>query len=159
MAALAALAVSTGVVGCGPSSHAHARRSVIPTPPVFEDDDRVDRIGVRAIWIVYVGAKNAPASITRSRAEARERAEMVASVAQMAGESFVELERKYGDRPPLADGGGDGATLERGKGLLPPAVEAAAFRLSLGEVSSAIETDEGFVVLKRTGLGRSTGAH
>lgn len=125
---------------------------MIPTPPVFEDDDGLGRIAVRAIWVAYTGAKGAGASVTRTRAQARERAEMVSGIAQMSGESFPELERKYSDRSALVSGGGPGAVLERGKGLLPKPAETAAFRLAVGEVSPAVETDEGFVVVKRTGL-------
>lgn len=146
------------VAGCAPSSHAEARRTVIPTPPVFEDDEDQGRIAVRAIWIAYAGAKGARADLTRTHAEAHERADMVAGVAQMSGESFVELERKYSDRSGLVTGGGAGAILERGNGLLPKAAETAAFRLAVGEVSPAVETEEGFVVVKRTGLRGATGA-
>lgn len=156
--AVALLLLLTCAAGCEPSSHAGDRRSVIPTPPVFEDDDGLGRIAVRAIWISYAGAKGATASVTRTRADARERADMVAGIAQMSGESFPELERKYSDRSALADGGGPGAVLDRGNGLLPKPAETAAFRLAVGEVSHAIETDEGFVVVKRTGLPRAARA-
>lgn len=157
--AVALVLLVTCAAGCEPSSHADARRSVIPTPPVFEDDEGRSRIAVRAIWIGYAGAKGIAASVTRTRVEARERADMVAGIAQMSGESFPELERKYSDRPALVDGGGPGAVLDRGNGLLPKPAETAAFRLAVGEVSHAVETDEGFIVVLRTGLPRASTAH
>ena len=143
--------VCGALLGCAPSSHAGARKSVIPTPPVFVDDDNdLGVIGVRAIFVAYKGAEGAPSDLERSQAQAQERAEMVANVAQMAGRSFPELVRKYSDHPPLQDGGGPGARLERGNGLLPPAAEQAAFRLSIGEVSNPVETTQGYVILMRT---------
>lgn len=147
---VAGLLLATSAVGCSAASHAGERRSVIPTPAVFEDDEGLDRIAVRAIWIVYAGAKGAATTIERTRNQAHDRAEMVAGVAQMSGESFPELVQKYSDRPSLKDGGGAGAVLERGNGLLPPPAEEAAFRLAVGEVSPVVMTEEGFVIIMRT---------
>jgi hypothetical protein len=138
------------LLGCSPSSRAGARKSVIPTSPVFSEDSDTSAIGVRAIYVAYKGAEGAPSDLTRSKEQAQERAVMVANVAQMAGRSFPELVRKYSDRPPLKDGGGPGARLERGKGLLPSAAEQSAFRLSIGEVSAPVQTEQGYMILMRT---------
>src|SRR4029077_18194524 len=105
--------------------------------------------GVRAFIVTYVGAKNAPADVTRTKQQAQKRAQMVANIAQMSGEHFNELALKYGDRPLVPDAS-PGALLERGSGLLDKKVEAAAFALAIGEASKAIETDEGFVIVRRT---------
>lgn len=151
MLRFAAILVLASACACTPSSHAGARESVIPTPPVFEDDERASQIYVRAIWIAWTGAEAAASTIARTREEARERADMVAGVAQMAGESFPELVAKYSDRPALgAGGGGAGAELVAGNGILPPAAEAAAFRLAIGEVSPPVDTPQGFVIVMRT---------
>jgi parvulin-like peptidyl-prolyl isomerase len=145
------LSLALLAAACSPSSRAEDRPEVIPTPPVLSvGDEETPRIGVRAVFISYAGAENAPRGVTRTREQARERAEMVATVAQMSGERFVELERKYSDRPPLRDGGGPGILLERGGGVLDPAVEKAAFGLTVGEVSQPIATPEGWVIVART---------
>ena len=134
---------------CGASSHSERNDAVIPTPPVLNDDPGAeDRIGARALVIAFAGAKDAPSSVDRSKDAARERAKMVANVAQMSGEAFPELVLKYGDRPLLADNAA-GTLVERGSGLLPPEAERSAFALAIGEVSAPIETALGFVIVQR----------
>jgi peptidyl-prolyl cis-trans isomerase NIMA-interacting 1 len=134
---------------CNPTSRAERNDAVVPTPPVLNDAAGSDsRIGARALLIAYAGAKGAPNGIQRSKQEARERASMVANIAQMSGEAFPELVIKYSDRPLLADNAA-GTLVERGSGLLPPEAERAAFALAVGEVSAPIETAEGFVIAQR----------
>lgn len=136
---------------CSPTSHAPDRKVVIPEPPLATEGQEVEGdIGVRAIFVAWTGAKGAPSDLVRTKAEAKARAEQAAAVAGMSGEHFVELVLKYSDRPPLKDGGGPGALLERGSGLLPPAAERVAFLLGVGAVSDAIETEAGYVIVQRT---------
>jgi len=143
--------VFSNLMGCSPTSRATERKTEIPTPYVLSmDDDALNRIGIRMIVISYKGAKDAPSDVTRTREAAKQRAETVATVAQMSGEHFIELVRQYSDHPPLEDVGGPGALLERGSGLLEPKAEAAAFRLAVGEVSSPIAAEIGYLVIKRT---------
>jgi peptidyl-prolyl cis-trans isomerase SurA len=134
---------------CNPTAREERNDAVIPTPPVLADDPgSEDRIGARALLISYKGAQNAPSSVDRSKDAARERAKMVANVAQMSGEAFPELVLKYGDRPLLADNAA-GTLVERGSKLLPPEAERSAFALAVGEVSPPIETPLGFVIVQR----------
>jgi hypothetical protein len=138
------------LVACNPSSRAERKDSVIPTPSVLAaGGGHPDRIGVRALIVTYAGAKSGSSEITRTRAQAQKRAQMVATIAQMSGEHFAELVLKYGDRPLVPDAS-PGALLERGNGLLDPKVEVAAFALAIGEVSPSIETAAGFVIVQRT---------
>ena len=135
---------------CSPSSRAQRKDTVIPTPAVFTDDDEgTTRIGVRALIITYAGAKNAPSDVTRTKAEAQKRSQLVANIAQLSGEHFNELVLKYSDRLLVPDVS-PGALVERGSGALQPSVEKVAFALAVGEVSKVIETDEGFVIVRRT---------
>ncbi|MDH5675208.1 MAG: peptidylprolyl isomerase [Myxococcales bacterium] len=152
-ATLSALAAAVCLsAACAPTSRAGVRQEVIPTPSVLRlgGEQGPERVAVRAIYVLFQGAEGAPPSIERSKGEAQKRARAVADSAQGERESFVELEMKYSDRPPLKDGGGPGVLLERGSGLLPPEAEAAAFCLKVGEVSGALETVSGFVIVKRT---------
>jgi parvulin-like peptidyl-prolyl isomerase len=112
--------------------------------------EQTQRIGARALIVTYEGAKHAPADVKRSKAEARERAAMVASIARMSGQDFAELSLKYGDRAVLPQEAGAGVLVERGNGMLDPKVEAEAFGLGLDEASGPIETDAGFVIVQRT---------
>ena len=107
-------------------------------------------IGVRAIFVAWKGAANASSEVQRTKQQARERADMVANVAGMSGEHFTELVLKYSDRPPIKDGGGPGALLERGNGILPAKAEDAAFVLGVGQTSNPVETDQGYVIVQRT---------
>lgn len=137
--------------GCSPTSHAPERKVVIPEPPLATEGQEAEgNIGVRAIFVAWTGAKGAPSDLVRTKAEADARAKRVASVAGMSGEHFVELVLKYSDRPPIKDGGGPGALLERGSGMLPQAAERIAFLLGVGAVSDAIETEQGYVIVQRT---------
>lgn len=139
------------ISACSPTSHAEPRPSVIPVPPLPSEGAEVTGgIGVRAIFVAWKGAASAPADVTRTKEQARERADMVANVAGMSGEHFTELVLKYSDRPPIKDGGGPGALLERGNGVLPPKAEEAAFALGVGQTSNPVETDQGFVIVQRT---------
>jgi peptidyl-prolyl cis-trans isomerase NIMA-interacting 1 len=144
------LSIACSIVGaCNPTSRAERNDAVIPTPPVLNEAAGADtRIGARALLIAYSGAKGAPSAVTRPKQDARDRARMVANIAQMSGEAFPELVIKYSDRPLLADNAA-GTLLERGSGLLPAEAERAAFALAIGEVSAPIETAEGFVIVQR----------
>ena len=140
--------------GCAPSSPAGNKDVVIPTPTALgSNDEHVTSIGIRGLVIAYVGAKNAPAEVKRTEAGARERANMVATIAQMSGEHFAELILKYGDRALTLNGdtdsGGD-ALLERNSTQLDPKIAAVAFSLSIEEVSAPVQCAEGFVIVKRT---------
>lgn len=148
---LASVGVLANATACSPTSHAEDRPTVIPIPPLPSEGAEVEGgIGVRAIFVTWKGAKNAPSDVQRTALDARERALMVANVAGMSGEHFTELVLKYSDRPPIKDGGGPGVLLEKGSGILPAKAEAAAFVLGVGQVSGAVETDEGFVIVQRT---------
>jgi parvulin-like peptidyl-prolyl isomerase len=75
---------------------------------------------------------------------------MLADMARMSGEDFDSLVATYSDRPTVGEPGPMGALLERGNGVLPTAAEDAAFALEVGDVSSPVETEAGFVIVKRT---------
>lgn len=127
--------------------------AVIPTPTVLGDRDaQLASIGVRGLVVAYAGAAQAPSSVTRNKSEAKERAQMVATMAQMSGEHFAELTLKYGDRSLAALGNaeGDVLLLERGSKALPASVTEVAFSLAEQEVSPPIETEAGFVIIQRT---------
>jgi NIMA-interacting peptidyl-prolyl cis-trans isomerase 1 len=145
------LVLASALSACSPTSHAEPRPSVIPVPPLPSEGAEVTGgIGVRAIFVAWKGAANASSDVQRTKQQARDRADMVANVAGMSGEHFTELVLKYSDRPPIKDGGGPGALLERGNGLLPAKAEDSAFVLGVGQTSNPVETDQGYVIVQRT---------
>ncbi|MDI3286452.1 peptidylprolyl isomerase [Polyangium sp. 15x6] len=103
-------------------------------------------ITAQHVLVAYKGAKNAPKTVTRSKADAKKRAEEVAAKAK-AGDDFTALVKEYSD---------DAATAERlgslGKfkadGMVKPFSDAA-FALKVDETSGVVETPFGFHVIKR----------
>ncbi len=134
------------------ASAAAAPPAPTPTPeppaakPAATQEKPPEWITAQHVLVAYKGAKNAPATVTRSKADAKKRAEEVAAKAK-AGDDFTALVKEYSD---------DTATLDRlgsvGKfkpeGMVKPFSEAA-FALKVDQASAAVETPFGFHVIKR----------
>lgn len=108
--------------------------------------DKPEWITAQHVLVAFKGAKNAPATVKRSKEEAKKRAEEVATKAK-AGDDFSALVKEYSD---------DAATIDRlgsvGKfkpeGMVKPFSDAA-FALKVEGVSDPVETPFGFHVIKR----------
>ena len=97
--------------------------------------------------VAYKGAKNAPANVTRSKADAKARADDVRKKA-LAGDDFSELAKTYSDDPGSRDRLGSVGKFKR-DGMVKPFSDAA-FALKVDEISDVVETPFGFHVIKRT---------
>ena len=104
-------------------------------------------ISARHLLVSYKGALRASPGIGRSKAEAQKRAEEAQKRAA-AGEDFLALVKQYSDEPGAGDRGGDLGKFDRQS--MVPAFANAAFALKVGEISSVVETQFGFHVIKRT---------
>lgn len=104
-------------------------------------------IGARHILIMHAQSKSKPPSVTRTRDEARTRAEQVL-VKATSGTPFEELVSEYSDEPGAAERKGDLGVFDRAQMVKPFA--DAAFSLQVGQVSGIVETPFGFHVIKRT---------
>jgi len=147
---LAALALVVAACNRAPSEPAAATpTAALPPPPAAPGSAaaRPARISARHVLVMHRGSERAPAGVTRTREEARTRAEEVLRRAR-AGEDFAQLARTYSDEPGAATSGGD--LNEFGPGQMVPPFERAAFALEVNAISDIVETDFGFHVIKRT---------
>lgn len=105
-----------------------------------------DAIAAQHVLVAYKGAEKAPKGVTRSKVDARKRAEEVAARAK-SGVDFSALVAEYSDDPAAKERQGSVGKFTRDKMAKP--FSDAAFALAVGEVSGAVETPFGFHVIKR----------
>ncbi len=111
------------------------------------DPDDPEEIAASHILVSYKGADRADAKITRSREDAKKRAEELLQQAKADDADFAKLAEANSDGPSKTKGG-DLGTFK--KGAMHKNFEAAAWKLKVGEVSDIVETPFGFHIIKRT---------
>jgi parvulin-like peptidyl-prolyl isomerase len=128
-----------------------AAPSAAPAPPASTaaaapDAPPPTTVAAQHILVAYKGAKGAPKTVTRSKADAKKRAEEVLAHVR-AGEDFTELVKTYTDDPGSAERLGSVGKFTREK--MDKAFSDAAFALKVDEVSGVVETPFGFHLIKR----------
>ncbi|MBI4705334.1 MAG: peptidyl-prolyl cis-trans isomerase [Deltaproteobacteria bacterium] len=145
-----AVATTPSWVGGGLAVTGPRRAAAAQASEEREREKRVSQpseIAARHILVMHVGSRARPASITRSREQARARAAECLGRLR-AGADFGELVAQYSDEPGAAARGGDLGDF--GRDVMVAAFSDAAFALRVGEVSEVVETPYGFHVIKRT---------
>jgi parvulin-like peptidyl-prolyl isomerase len=109
--------------------------------------DEPAKVTVRHVLVKYAGAKNAAASVTRSREEACLRAAEARSKLE-GGATFAEIVKTYSDEGGAATREGMVGAITRGE--VAPSFADAAFELKAGETSHVVESPFGFHVIQRS---------
>jgi peptidyl-prolyl cis-trans isomerase NIMA-interacting 1 len=140
-----------------PSASAQAAASMSATPPVVASSSPPavtaaatppEQIAAQHVLVAWKGAKNAPASITRSKADAKKRADEVAAKAKAdKAVDFSALVAEYSDDEGTK--GRQGSLGKFAKSKMTPAFADAAFALAVDQVSDPVETPFGYHVIKR----------
>ncbi len=125
---------------------ASAASTNAPTPPVTAPRAELVTVMAQHVLIAYHGAERAPKAVTRSKADAKKRADEVFAKAK-AGEDFTALVSTYSDDPAAKERLGSVGKFKR-EGMAKPFSDAA-FALKVDEVSPVVETIFGFHVIKR----------
>lgn len=104
-------------------------------------------IGARHVLVMHAESQRKPEGVTRTRAEARKRAEECL-LKLRGGADFDAIVKECSDEPGAAERGGDLGVFERT--AMVRSFADAAFSLRVGEVSEIVETPFGFHIIKRT---------
>ncbi len=119
----------------GSAAGASAAAAVVP-----------DAIAAQHVLVAFKGADKAPKGVTRSKADAKKRAEEVVAKSK-AGTDFSALVAEYSDDPAAKERQGSVGKFTRDKMAKP--FSDAAFALKVDEVSGPVETPFGYHVIKR----------
>lgn len=111
---------------------------------VQQDDTK---IAASHVLIAYKGALRAKPEVTRTKQEAKKRAEEVRAKAA-GGADFAALAKQFSDGPSASKGGSLGSFSRTS--MVKPFADAA-FSLENEGVSEVVETRFGFHVIKRDG--------
>jgi peptidyl-prolyl cis-trans isomerase NIMA-interacting 1 len=104
--------------------------------------------GAAHILIAYKGALGAAKTITRSKADAKKRAEETLKRLKDDKATFEQLVKESSDDPLSVPAAGAIGNFERN--VMPQAFSDATFDLPVGGVSSVVETPRGFHIIRRT---------
>ncbi len=130
------------------SIHGELEAGDSPAKATLRDPVAGDTLfGAKHLLVMYAGSTRASVSITRTKDEAKARAEE-ARVKLMKGASWAAVVRDYSDEPGAAERQGDLGSFPIG--AMVPDFQAGLERLRVGELSAVVETTFGFHLIWRT---------
>lgn len=127
----------------GPRASAEAT----PTTPLTDVPER-QIAGAAHILVAYKGAENAPKTVTRSKDDAKKRAEEALKEVRKDESKFAELVKKYSDDPISKGTEGRLGNFERN--VMPATFSDTCFSMKVDAISDVVETPRGFHIIKRT---------
>jgi parvulin-like peptidyl-prolyl isomerase len=139
-AAASASAAAAASASALAATLAAASANAAPKPPP-------DRISVQHILVAYKGADKAPKRVSRTKEQARLRAEEARQKALAGGVDFGDLAQLYSDDPSGQER--QGIMHDIGRNDVVKEFADVAFALKENEVSAVVETPFGFHVIKR----------
>jgi parvulin-like peptidyl-prolyl isomerase len=106
-----------------------------------------ETFGAKHLLVMYKGSMRAAPTITRTKEEAKARAEEALKKIK-GGKKFEEVVAEYSDEPGAGARGGDLGTFVKGQMIGP--FQEGVEKLKVGEVSGLVETPFGYHVILRT---------
>ena len=137
---------ASATVSASASSAPAPSSSVTPVASASAPAAPPETVAAQHVLVAWKGAEKAPKGVTRTKAEARKRAEEVAEKAK-SGADFSALVAEYSDDPAAKERQGSVGKFKR-EAMAKPFSDAA-FALAVGGSSGAVETPFGFHVIKR----------
>ena len=116
-------------------------------PPQMQQQPAREMFGAKHLLVMYKGSMRAPENITRTKDEAKARAQEAHKKAK-AGTKFEDLVKEYSDEPGAAARGGDLGKFPKGRMVGP--FQDGVEKTKVGDVSDIVETPFGFHVILRT---------
>ncbi len=142
----AASASAAAAASASALSRALASASASASPP--KEEKPPEWIMAQHILVAYKGADKCPRKVTRTKEEARKRADEAHARAVEGQMDFGDVAKLYSDDPSGAERQGSTGKIDRQ--ALVKALSDAAFALKVDEISPVVETQFGFHVIKRT---------
>jgi len=131
-----------------PPSSEPATEPERPRPVPTARQEQGESIGASHLLVSYKGALRANPAVTRTKEEAKARAEEALKKARKKGADFAKIVAEYSDEPGAAQRQGKLGKFTRNRMVKPFA--DAAFLLKVGEISDVVETGFGYHVILRT---------
>lgn len=132
--------------GCGKNKQSQpAKKENTNSPMSIDAREQSGQIHIAHILIMHKNSQRKPASLTRTKEEAKAEAEMLLQKLH-EGSDFGQLAGLYSDCPSKKAGGDLGYIK---KGDMVTDFENAAFALQKGQLSNIVETQFGYHIIKR----------
>lgn len=106
-----------------------------------------DKVKASHILIAYEGSARASEDVTRTKEEAKARAEEVLLKAKAPDADFAALAREFSDEAPAQESGGSLGEFERGAMVKP--FDDAVFGMQIGLADALVETEFGYHIIKK----------